>query len=335
MRLANTIRWKGQDAEASCVPCPKGTYSPTTAAVSASSCLECPSGTYNALEVKRPFLLVIVPQANLVTKAGALTLKVDAMYIAREDFTVWGAHRIFRESILEKYNNLTGQSSNLSCIECGARKFGDSNAQISEALACKICDKGFICSGTTRVENPVIGTFNNRSQQANVASCISCPGKYGVDSGQANSTSGCRVCEKGFYCPPGNGRLRFACKKGTYNNLTGQVHNTDCLSCPSGKYGDYRGNSMHSVSSDGTGLGKCSGDCDSDSDCRGTLKCFQCDGICLVPGCGTGVQHWDYCYDPLEHSICKICEQGYYCNGGLHRTLCHWCPQQFNWTGAQ
>ena len=44
---------------------------------------------------------------------------------------------------------------------------------------------------------------------------------------------------------------------------------------------------MFSVSSGGTGLGKCSGDCDSDSDCRGDLKCFQCDGFCLVPGCGT------------------------------------------------
>ena len=107
-----------------------------------------------------------------------------------------------------KYNNLTGQSSNMSCIECVPGKFGQSNAQISEALACKICDKGFVCSGITSIEPCPIGTFNNRSQQANLDSCIPCPGgKYGVHPGQANATSGCRVFEQVFYCPPGNGRL--------------------------------------------------------------------------------------------------------------------------------
>jgi Bacterial protein of unknown function (DUF839) len=43
-------------------------------------------------------------------------------------------------------------------------------------------------------------------------------------------------------------------------------------------------------------LGMCEGDCDSDSDCAGSLRCFQRDGIEHVPGCtGDGISGKDYC----------------------------------------
>jgi len=46
-------------------------------------------------------------------------------------------------------------------------------------------------------------------------------------------------------------------------------------------------------------LGNCEGECDSDSDCQGTLKCFQRSGLQPVPGCiGLGVPGRDHCYDP-------------------------------------
>ncbi len=48
-------------------------------------------------------------------------------------------------------------------------------------------------------------------------------------------------------------------------------------------------------------LGRCEGDCDQDSDCRGTLKCLQRNGGEPVPGCGGGTMDGsktDYCYDP-------------------------------------
>ena len=41
----------------------------------------------------------------------------------------------------------------------------------------------------------------------------------------------------------------------------------------------------------------CHGDCDSDSQCRGDLQCFQRDGTDPVPGCtGVGDNTYDYCY---------------------------------------
>lgn len=47
-------------------------------------------------------------------------------------------------------------------------------------------------------------------------------------------------------------------------------------------------------------LGKCTGDCDTDSDCQGNLQCRQRYGknaLDPVPGCnGTGKKGIDYCY---------------------------------------
>jgi V8-like Glu-specific endopeptidase len=46
-------------------------------------------------------------------------------------------------------------------------------------------------------------------------------------------------------------------------------------------------------------LGLCEGDCDSDANCSGNLKCFQRNGLTPVPGCtGIGRTDWDYCVDP-------------------------------------
>ena len=48
---------------------------------------------------------------------------------------------------------------------------------------------------------------------------------------------------------------------------------------------------------------ECHGDCDRDSDCQGTLKCFQRNGNQPVPGCASGgsgdVRGYDFCYKPV------------------------------------
>jgi len=46
-------------------------------------------------------------------------------------------------------------------------------------------------------------------------------------------------------------------------------------------------------------FGLCEGDCASDDDCAGELRCFQRTGFTPVPGCsGDGEESIDYCYDP-------------------------------------
>ncbi|EEC42847.1 frustulin 5 [Phaeodactylum tricornutum CCAP 1055/1] len=49
----------------------------------------------------------------------------------------------------------------------------------------------------------------------------------------------------------------------------------------------------------------CQGDCDKDSDCEGSLKCFMRDGGEAVPGCNGGedvASRADFCYDPMATS---------------------------------
>ena len=53
----------------------------------------------------------------------------------------------------------------------------------------------------------------------------------------------------------------------------------------------------------------CEGDCDNDSHCESTLKCYQrTSATDVVPGCAasgySGV--WDYCYDPNAGKILLI-----------------------------
>jgi hypothetical protein len=48
-------------------------------------------------------------------------------------------------------------------------------------------------------------------------------------------------------------------------------------------------------------LFRCSGDCDSDDECAGSLRCFMRSGYEPVPGCGgSGEMGTDYCYDPND-----------------------------------
>mmetsp|Transcript_28492 Transcript_28492/g.61197 ORF Transcript_28492/g.61197 Transcript_28492/m.61197 type:complete len:682 (+) Transcript_28492:175-2220(+) len=68
-------------------------------------------------------------------------------------------------------------------------------------------------------------------------------------------------------------------------------------------------------------LGECQGDCDLDTDCQGSLTCFQRSGNEPVPGCsGTGTSGKDYCYagaacdgDCLE----DFADESENCNGNV------------------
>merc|ERR1739841_128709 len=63
------------------------------------------------------------------------------------------------------------------------------------------------------------------------------------------------------------------------------------------------------------GLGKCQGDCDTDSDCASGLKCWQRSGYTDIPGCtGTGKKDWDYCVDEKILSSYSLNGKG---SGGL------------------
>ena len=145
--------------------------------------------------------------------------------------------------------------------------------------------------------------------------------------------------------PPSSNKPRLVNKGGTAYNLL-ECHgdcdrDSDCQGtlkcfqrngnqpvpgCASGGSGDVRGydfcykpvtqvpkppvvppssNKPRLVNKGGTAynLLECHGDCDRDSDCQGTLKCFQRNGNQPVPGCASGgsgdVRGYDFCYKPV------------------------------------
>jgi len=77
--------------------------------------------------------------------------------------------------------------------------------------------------------------------------------------------------------------------------------------------------------------GKCEGDCDRDSQCAGSLVCFQRDSSSVaVPGCATGgsgdIGNCDYCFEPpmpklvnLGHSGCTGSQPCGKCEGDCDR----------------
>jgi hypothetical protein len=63
-------------------------------------------------------------------------------------------------------------------------------------------------------------------------------------------------------------------------------------------------------SRDSEGLSRCQGDCWSDTECSGDLKCFQRDEFEPVPGCtGGGSSGTNYCYDPADDAVDPVADE--------------------------
>ena len=94
------------------------------------------------------------------------------------------------------------------------------------------------------------------------------------------------------------GKLKCFQREGDGSNAPG------CQGNPSTNW-DYCFNEQRAflshASADGTNLGECQGDCDSDADCIGSLICYQRDGDgANPPGCQGSAEtkkDWDFCFD--------------------------------------
>ena len=52
---------------------------------------------------------------------------------------------------------------------------------------------------------------------------------------EGDSTSGHRLCPRGYYCPAGTGMDWKSCPEGTYSNELGLYMMTECQDCTSGE----------------------------------------------------------------------------------------------------
>ena len=119
-----------------------------------------------------------------------------------------------------------------------------------------------------------------------------CPEDTWSDAG-ANSPAQCTLSvPAGWYS---DGATNGPCASGTWSQRTAQVHTAvhSVGKTEAKAIGYCRHDSVPSRLCD-----KCSGDCDKDADCHGTMKCFQRAHDEPVPGCDTVgmISAWDYCY---------------------------------------
>ena len=106
------------------------------------------------------------------------------------------------------------------------------------------CPTGHYCpkGSTLPIECPA-GSYQDKEGQTN---CKLCPAGYFCLA--KASTYNDTICPSGRYCPV-NTSVPILCQEGTFNNLTGQTEESNCVLCTAGKY------------CQGSGLSKPTADC--------------------------------------------------------------------------
>ena len=151
-----------------------------------------------------------------------------------------------------KYNSLTLQVSEKSCIGCDKGTYQLLPGQ-GDKKSCISCPKGYYCPEPIYKMKCSIGTYNDLMEQTSETSCRNCSigtynsllgqeecqncakGRFNDEPGQINAAS-CKKCNRGYYCDGSDGR-RLPCSHGTYNDLMEQISKSSCKLCEAGKYG--------------------------------------------------------------------------------------------------
>lgn len=94
-----------------------------------------------------------------------------------------------------------------------------------------VCPKGHFCRvGYTRPRGCPDGSYQDEEGKTY---CKSCPAGYVCLA--SSTTFNDTVCPSGRYCPV-NTSNPILCDEGTFNELTGQEEESNCVLCTAGKY---------------------------------------------------------------------------------------------------
>lgn len=230
------------------IPCPIGTYNPSTQKSALSDCLACPAGLYCP---------------NVATSAGNPCPKGSYCVagVSTPTFCPVGT-----------YAPNTNTVSLAACTNCDAGKYCDTPGLVAVSGS---CSAGYICYSASITATPVGQTYGDLCPAgsycpAGTATVVSCPsGTFNNYQGQSDS-SGCIICPVGFYCAsavlpypsgpcdpgyfcgtqqttatpaagaaqagyfaPGGTPAQIPCLIGTYQDQTAQ---SSCKACPAGSY---------------------------------------------------------------------------------------------------
>ncbi|KAL0230075.1 hypothetical protein PCE1_003639 [Barthelona sp. PCE] len=291
------------------VPCPIGTYNPTTHAVDNTSCVECTPGMY-------------CENTGLTAPDGNCTAGF---------YCVQGAVTAEPSGV----DNSTGApcpvgfycpERTISPLPCSAGTYTDTTAQFE----CTLCTAGFYCplskpdteGQIPQEECPAgsycpAGTFTplgcpDGTYQPSTAkdSCITCPaGKYC----QNNATTP-TDCPLGDYCELGS-EIPTPCPGGTYGPTGNLTQEAECYQCPAGQFcagGDIVGNCTAGyICNGGSNTSIPDGSLSMGSPCPMGYYCPAGTDIPIT----CPILTWTLTNGASQVSECVICTAGQVCNG--------------------
>ena len=200
-----------------------------------------------------------------------------------------------------KYNAFDGADSRYSCTNCAAGRYEDTNLGNQNLHgvvgACSKAKTPTSCGGGQYL---VKGT-STTSDDYECKVCEAGKHKSGTDAATSCKAKTPTTCGGGRYLSKGTSTTSddYECKvcpPGRFKSGTSSATQCDPFDSCQGDPRNALPMVWKGVNTAGQ-LGRCEGDCDTDSGCQGDLKCFQRDASENVPGCsGGGGTAYDYCY---------------------------------------
>jgi len=240
------------------------------------------------------------------------------------------------------YQDQTGQ---ISCKSCTSGNYcptygASSQIQCPAGYYClagdtkpnsRPCTKGHYCpaGSSAEIDCPVNQYCENTQLSAPTGSCFpgfACYQRASIPTPDDGGVTG-EMCQPGYYCTGNSAPV--ICSPGFYNDKYGASVVTDCLVCPPGFQCTASGIINGYASSCAAGV-YCI------TDAAGVITTFPCD---IGYYCPAGAEEKIKCLpgtyqDQTGQSVCKPCEQGYYCAydsalGYVVRKICDngfYCP---------
>eukprot|EP00817_Percolomonadidae_sp_ATCC50343_P003356 CAMPEP_0117419634 /NCGR_PEP_ID=MMETSP0758-20121206/1153_1 /TAXON_ID=63605 /ORGANISM="Percolomonas cosmopolitus, Strain AE-1 (ATCC 50343)" /LENGTH=2167 /DNA_ID=CAMNT_0005200809 /DNA_START=260 /DNA_END=6763 /DNA_ORIENTATION=- len=201
--------WRASSKEIYCSSCPASFYSNGTA-LTENLCKACPAGTWST--VGSP-LCNKCPGGTFSNKPeGARTSPDDCVPCALGQYSIEGSSSCIN-CPLGSWSTTTQATSNSSCNLCRAGTYSDT-PRATSISTCIECEVGFYAAseGSTR--------------------CLQCPAGTFQDS---KGSSECITCSSGFYSYIGSSSCK-PCVAGTYNPLPGGQSIESCIACKQGTF---------------------------------------------------------------------------------------------------
>lgn len=246
-------------------PCPEGTLGARTGLSEETQCEDCPGGKYCQLTALKNYTGICDPGYYCRRRATRSAPTEDAAH----DPKWFGpcptggyycpAGSVEPQPCMPGRYAPNGQQQIKSAEECTKCKAGSYCANGKQTTVTGPCADGYFClegsptshpnssygglcpagykcpSGSAWPEPCVQGTYQNSTGQK---VCLSCPAGFFC----AGNTTVPDICPPGYFCPLNSyAGTTNACPVGTFNNLTGQWEEKDCVTCTSGFYCNKKG----------------------------------------------------------------------------------------------